>query len=309
MVVINFLDFLKTTLSTNGFGYISGFVNKVVTKGVLKTQNKKIFKYSGLLHLLSTFFVWLSLLFLGTFLIFSSNEGMVVESTTGAEAGLLERFYFSSAILTTLGIGDFIPGTDFTQLLASLLAITGFIMLTTGISYLISVLNGVNQKKSLANYINGMGVSLDEIYEYAAIKGGESNLLNQSSQLRSMIISFTSQHWALPIIHYFFSTEKSFSVAVQIARLYEVLNAMSFNYKNGSVQKAQIRIIQKAIDYLLRMSLNNNINKKFKQAELQKYRMSWKYMDEIAHIDKENDQRMDAFLKSCGWSWKHVYEP
>ena len=302
------MDFFKSTLSSNGLGKMANGINQFLSRLILKTNNKTIYKYSGLFHLLTTFLVWLLLLILGSFFIFISSETMVVNFNTNAAAGLLERFYYTCYVLTTVGIGDFVPGNELSRLFTSLISFSGFIMLTTGISYLINILSGVAAKKNLASYIYGMGNNLDQLYDYCEASNDGSNLIVNSSQLRQLITSYTSQYWSSPIIHYFFSTDKEFAVEVQVARLYEVLNVMKVEFGKGSNERAEISSLENAVNYLLNMSLGQQSDYDFQGEKLLEYRKEWGKYEEDHNYNEKKDKEMDALLESCGWSWRSVFK-
>jgi len=88
--------------------------------------------------------------FCGTFIIFTSGEEMVIHGTTSLPADKTERFYFTGYILSTLGVGDFVPGNDTSRVLVGILSFTGFILITTGLTYLLSIVQAVLKKKELA---------------------------------------------------------------------------------------------------------------------------------------------------------------
>src|SRR5690606_513616 len=158
------------------------------------------FKYSGFLHLLSTALFWLLLLFLGSFLIYASSPEMVVNSDSRVPATMLERLYYTGFVISTLGIGDFIPGKDLSRIFTTILSFSGFILLTTALTYLISVVNTVLQKKQLAIYISTLGSDINEIYESVITPEGVNLLVKNSNSIREMIIKNSSNYIFFPIV-------------------------------------------------------------------------------------------------------------
>ncbi len=53
---------------------------------------------------------------------------MVVNGTTGMPAYKTERFYYTAYVLSTLGIGDFVPGNDHSRVITGILSFSGFIL-------------------------------------------------------------------------------------------------------------------------------------------------------------------------------------
>lgn len=308
IIVLLFMDFFHTTLSSNGFGIMSKFLNQWLSRLLLKINKGKLKDFSGLIHLLFTFSVWVLLLLAGSYMIFSSGERMVINSTTLEGAGAIERFYYTCFVLTTLGVGDFNPGNDLSRILTSILSFSGFVMLTTGMSYLITVLSGAINRRNLASSINAMGQDINKLYEYCKVRSGQSNLITNSSDIKELLIAYSSQHISMPIIHYFFTSEKASSAVVQLARLYEILNVIYNDFPDDTVEKQEIKGLQNTINYLLDTSLFQKKYYNLNEEKLRSYRINWsKYNYSMKHVHKQ-DERMDALLQSAGWSWQDVYE-
>lgn len=308
IIILLFLDFFHTTLSSNGFGIMSKYLNHWLSRLLLKINKGKLKDFSGLIHLLFTFSVWVLLLLAGSYMIFLSGEKMVINSTTLEGAGLIERFYYTCFVLTTLGVGDFNPGNDLSRVLTSILSFSGFVMLTTGMSYLITVLSGIMNRKNLATAIYSMGQDIDRLYNYCKKRNGESNLVKNCGDIKALIIMYSNQHSSIPMIHYFFTSKISSSAVVQLARLYEVSNLIYNDFPLDSLEREEIKGLQNAINDLLSRSLFHKDHYEINKQDLRQYRMSWdKYDYSLEHVHKK-DEHMDALLKSAGWGWKDVYE-
>ena len=180
VIVITFLDFFHTTLSGNGFGFISEVINRLLNRLIIQNKDRGIFIYSGLTHLLINTMVWLVLLFLGAFIVFTAGDEMVIHEMSGLPANNYERFYFTAYVLSTLGIGDYVPGNETSQVLAGILSFTGFILITIGLTYLLSVVQANLKKKELAFLISTTGKDVEEIYNYFKKEDGLSDLVSDA---------------------------------------------------------------------------------------------------------------------------------
>lgn len=306
ILFFTFFDFFHTTLSGNGFWYISAGVNEALSKVILQNKSRSFFDYSGLIHLLFTVLVWLILLVLGTFIIFISSEMMVVNGESKMPASFIERFYYTCFLLSTLGIGDFVPGNRLSQVLSGLLSFSGFILLTTALTYLLSVVNSVLNKKKLALGISTFGQDLWQLYEY--FRNSEENSLNgKSNDLRSAILMNSSNFLAFPIINHFMTRNRDRATEVQLAALYEVLMVFGDEYPEGSWQRAEIKVILNALEAYLNLGLESEEDFDFNPDRLAELRLFWSVRGKNYTNNPWRDRVINASLKSAGWSWEEVY--
>lgn len=307
ILVITFLDFFHTTISGQGFGIISGKLNHLIDRIILRNRNYFIFKYSGFIHLLITTLNWLVLVILGTFIIFLSGDNMVLIAQTKVPATIIERFYFTCYLLSTLGIGDMVPGTALSRILTAILSFSGFILLTTALTYLISVVNAVLQKKQLAAYISTLGGNIEKLYEFVVLRNDLSTLTGISNDLRKLIIENSNYFNFFPIIDYFLTRKKKDSVELQLAILNEVLLVLRGNFKEGSFQREKLTEIDNVIDYYLDLKLLNQKRFIYNAEELHELREFWNKHGETYENDPDRDKAMTTALKGAGWNWEDVY--
>ena len=306
IVILTFIDFFHTTLSTQGYGFISRSLNKAVSYLILTVKNRFLYKYSGLLHLLINSFVWLLLLLAGSCFIFLSEKDMVVNSLTKLPASAIERFYYTCYVISTAGIGDYIPGNRLSRILSGILSFSGFIMLTMNITYLVAVLNAVNNKKNLASYISSMGKNAEKLYNYLLQDGDLA--LESTSDLRSLILKHNVNHLSYPVIQRFLSIPNKFSAAVQLASLYEVLRVLKNKFNTSSQQVQRIDAILAVIDDYLEVHKNEKLFDKDTEV-VKQFRFMWleKYKEKLPQ-PQQMDDLVSATLRSVGKGWKDVYE-
>lgn len=307
IIILTFWDFFHTTLSGKGFWVISGTVNGWLSNLILSYPSKFGFKYSGVAHILLSVGLWLVMLLSGVFMIFASGEDMVVTSGSREPATLVERFYFTCYIISTLGIGDLEPGNEFSKVLTGIFSFKGFILLTIAMTYLLSVISAVLQKKQLALYISSMGQNIEDLYLFCRSENSYATLRLYFPELQKLILQNASSYGYFPIVHYFLSWNRKTSVEVQLASLYEVLIVLREMVKGKRTETLQIDSLLSALDFYLMMGIQEKEKYESEQQELASLREFWAKKGLPYHKSNTMDLAMTASLKSAGWKWKEVY--
>lgn len=308
LIVLIYLDFFHTTLSGNGFGMFSRVLNQVLNRIILQNRSRKIFSYSGIIHLLVTTFLWLAILYLGTFIIYTAGEQMVVDSTTGLPATRIERFYFTGYVLSTLGIGDFVPGNDTSRIVTAILSFSGFILITTGLTYLLSVINAVLSKKQLSFFISTTGEDVEEIYFFLKEQDELSALVSDAESLREQILKNASSYLAFPMVNYFLSKERKSALILQMVTVYEVLMVIRKDWKKNTIQYDKICSIINAIEKYLELGLEEPNAGEYKPEKLKTLRSYWKKFGYEFENNVEVDKQLSSSLQYAGWNWEEVYK-
>ena len=308
IILFTFLDFFHTTLSGNGFGAFSGIVNRLLNRILIQNQNRKIFNFSGVTHLLVTTFLWLSLLVAGTYIIFSSGEFMVIDSSTKLPANQIERFYYTMYLLSTLGIGNFIPGSETSEIISGILSLSGFILVTTGLTYLLNVVNSVLSKKQLAYYISTLGADIAELYEFFKKENNLSGLISDSSDLRQQILKNSSSYIAFPMVNFFLSKDRKSAVIVQLAILYEVIMVLRLDWEKDSLEYSKLTTIIRAVEQYLELGLEKPDSNDKDRELLLTLRGYWRNYGYKYERHVEIDEQFSTSLKYSGWTWEEVYQ-
>lgn len=308
IIVLTFLDFFHTTLSGNGFGFISRGLNRLLNRLIIQNRDRSIFRFSGLLHLLMTAFVWLALLFCGTFIVFMAGEEMVVNGTTFLPATMSERFYYTSYVLSTLGIGNLIPGNETSEILTGILSFSGFVLITTGLTYLLSVVQTVLSKKQLAFFISTLGNDVEEIYLFFKKDENLDGLLSDANDLRKQILQNASSYLAFPMANYFLTKNRNSALIVQLAVLSEVLMVLRMDWEENSPQYAKLCTLINAIEKYLNLGLENPDDDLHNQEQLDTLRSFWMKFGYTFKKKTEMDKRFTSSLYYAGWNWKGVYK-
>lgn len=312
-------DFFYTTLSFNGAGIMSKTTTGALSSFFLylnrHTSSRAILKLSGLVHVLVSLLLWIGLLWVGLFLILSSSSTSIVHATSREPANLVNIFYFSGYTLSTLGMGDFVPAAKGWQVVVAIFSFSGFIFLTTGLSYLLNLTSAVLRKRSLSLYISNLGDSPEEIVANAYDGENFSRLTSRVSTLQEKINKHNQSHFAYPISHYFYSTTRTESLAITLTSFDEALTIIQhYVKKRGSVED-DIRPVREAIDSFLntvqygfmtkledQKGISPNIDK------LRGHNISIKQSTSIDdELLGERRSLLSGFLKSSGWNWNDIY--
>ena len=308
IIVLVFLDFFHTTLSGNGFGFISRELNRLLNRLIIQNRSRSIFKFSGLTHLLVTTFIWLALLFCGTFVIFNAGESMVVNGTTYLPATTSGRFYYTGYVLSTVGIGNLVPGNETSEILTGILSFSGFILITIGLTYLLSVVQAVLSKKQLAFFISTLGSDVEEIYLFFKKDENLDGLLSDANDLRQQILTNASSYLAFPMANYFLTKNRKSALIVQLAILSEVLMILRMDYEKESSEYAKLCTLINAIEKYLNLGLEGPDKDLHNKEKLNTLRSFWMKFGHSFKKHTEMDQRFTSSLYYAGWNWEEVYK-
>lgn len=137
-------DAIKTTLSASHSGPLTNRSISTVWTLLLALHQRhrchRVLSAAGPWLTVGLMTVWLLLALAGWWLLFCSTEDAVVNATTKAPANDVERLYYAGYTWTTLGYGDFVPGSDTWRLAPPLAAANGFFLFTLTITYMLSII-------------------------------------------------------------------------------------------------------------------------------------------------------------------------
>ena len=236
-------DFIFTTVSINGAGPISkrlsAFIARLFLKLSIITQRRTLLRYSGASVILSLICWWIGGLWLGFFLLLLSDQSSIINASPSSSVDTMDKIYYSAYVLSTMGNGDFIPGSSLWQIIVGIFSFSGFIFITTAMTYLISVSSAVIHKRSLA-------LQIADIMSLTEDEGRLAFLINHSNELRGMINKHTQNHLAYPIVHFFISINKNASFSFGLNNLNELL----IQIQESSTSSIEIKPFINAIDNL-----------------------------------------------------------
>lgn len=191
-------------------------------------QNPRLLSLSGPLIFMLTLTVWILLLWTGWTFIFAGAEAILIDTLNRGPVSWTDRIYFVGYTVFTLGIGDFAPQEGIWQLITILATGSGLLFVTLTVTYALSVLDAVTQKRAFATNVSGFGTHSEDIVRRAwngeEFQGLDLPLNTFTTQLTTL----TENHKAYPILHYFHSAQADRSPAVEITALDDALTLLWF---------------------------------------------------------------------------------
>lgn len=257
--------------------------------------------------------LWVVLLWLGWYLIFSSVETSVVDAVTRETASGFDRFYFVGYTIFTLGNGDFAPNGAAWQLATVLATASGLILVTLAITYLISVLSAVVNKRTFAARVHAMAETPEDFVVKTWDGGAFTGLDLVLSSLAEDLTRLATQHLAYPVIHYYHPSGRRGSAAVAVAVLDETVTILTAGVDSPArPARAVLRSVRGAVEGYLETLSGGSI--RWSDADPALPDLDGVRVAGIPTVDDtdyhaERDQARDrrrklrGLVESDGWEW------
>ncbi|MDT0646458.1 ion channel [Zunongwangia sp. F260] len=309
ILLIAIHDFFYTTLSASGAGFVSknvAILSDRILQFFVRTFGRKVYNYHGLFINLMILVVWLFLIWLGLFLVYSSNPEAITNSS-GRVANYWERLYFTGYTLSTLGMGNFKPTSPFFELVTSCFSFFGFIFFTSSMTYFLSVSSAVVKKRTLAKSIYNLGHNPQAIVK-KILALDSSYSFQQILELQEKVDGHSVSHQAYPVVHFYSRSEVKDSFSINIARLDEALTFL-LKSKKGENLREELEILRSSLSNFLQ-NLDKNFSRSLPKAEASRS------SEDLPHsLTERNSQELierrrilEGLLKSEGLSWRQVVE-
>lgn len=225
------IDLLWTTLWVEGgAGPLTSLLMASTWRVFRATMSpdSRLLTLSGPSILVLGFTMWITLLWAGWTFVFASDPGALVDTIDGGALSWYEWFYFTGYSLFTLGNGDFAPRDGVWQIVTALTTASGMLFVTLSVTYVLSVLDAVTQKRSFASGVTGLGMASVAVVQRGwngeEFRGLELPLNTFTEQLNTL----TSNHKAYPVLHYFHSRQPEQAPVVAVAVLDDALTILRF---------------------------------------------------------------------------------
>jgi hypothetical protein len=230
LIMMVLRDLITTTLSFQGAGRITRFISEKIWRLFLRASNRKgtskLLDHVGYLNMVVIILTWVVGMWLGAFLLLLTDPLSVLDSSTNVAATTWEKLYFSGYTLSTLGNGDFKPGSTIWDIITNLLAFSGLAFITVSITYIMPVLSAVILQVKLSVFINCMGDTPQQILINGWDGKNFDRLLKHDAEISNAVIQHSENHKAYPIIHYFHNSTLKKSIIPSLAMLDEAISML-----------------------------------------------------------------------------------
>ncbi|MFW6290649.1 MAG: ion channel [Mariniphaga sp.] len=311
LLALAMYDFFFTTLSGGGAAFITRFVTFISHKSLqlcVKLFGRSVYKFSGMAINLSVLLVWVVLIWIGLYLVFSSDPIGIVNDK-GRMANNWERLYYTGYTLSTLGMGNFSPTTPVFEMLTSIFSFFGFIFFTTSMTYLISVSSAVIHKRSLALAIRNLGKNPEEMVYRLLNQDITLSRMNLSS-LQDKIERHSVNLQAYPVLHNFANSQIPGSLSLNLVTLDEALSIL-LNSKEGEKMKNALTSIRSSLTYFLNHIDENFSRTLHKEAGPDVHKLPGWEIISSSYINDPNlyyrRKILGGLLKSESFEWQDVY--
>jgi hypothetical protein len=226
-------DVGATTISLSAVrGPFSGRLSAVVWSvgNRLRTKRRRLQRITGPLLLISILIGWFVTLTAGWTLIFSADGALTSTAAPEQQTSQVrwvDALFFVFGRLIGTGSSSLEPDEAGWSTAVALLTLSGVILLTLVIAWILPVVAAVVQKRALASKISALGGSPQGIV-CQAWTGRDLGDLNL--HLLPMIGELTilaQRHLAYPVIHYFHSSDDRTAIGPRIAALDEAITLIA----------------------------------------------------------------------------------
>lgn len=195
------MDMGLTVLHPTIRGPVSHRVTRLVwrlARAVARASGRRVvLEFAGPLVIVSLLATWIVGLWLGFGLVLVPSIAHFSSSVRLGHSGLLAALYASATDLTTLGIGDLLPGSAGARVVVSAEAMAGVATVSAAISYVLSVYPLATQTRAYALLLSDLGLRTPEgamAYLRAAGDAGLSDiherLINGHQSLRRFSVLY-----------------------------------------------------------------------------------------------------------------------
>lgn len=230
LLLINTIDFILTTLLVGRGGPITSVISNKLWQFFLfihkKTSSHRFLSMVGTFLILVNLSFWIISIWLGWFLVFNISPDSVLRTDTLSPADAWEKFYFIGFTFITLGVGDYQPGSDIWRIFSVLVSLNGLIFLTLAITYLLSVVSAVVDKRAVAAYISSLGYTPEDILTRSFQNSKLDNLTPHFNALTPKLLHLAQEYLAYPVLHSFHSPKVETAIVLSVAALDEALTTI-----------------------------------------------------------------------------------
>ncbi|TYL37637.1 hypothetical protein CV102_16500 [Natronococcus pandeyae] len=231
------VDIIWTTLWVDGgSGPLSGRLTTAIWQGLRfsSDDHPKVLSTAGPVILALTLAMWIALLWVGWTFLFAGDETALISTHTGEAADWSGRFYYVAYTMFTNGNGDYTPTTSGWEIASSFTTATGMAFVTLGVSYVLTVLGAVSDKRAFANSVTGLGERSEAFVRAGWTEEEFRGLDLPVESLASDLSHLADQHKAYPILHYYHSERGKRASAMAVPIFDEALTLFRYGVEEDA---------------------------------------------------------------------------
>ncbi|AWB86141.1 FUSC family protein [Mycetocola zhujimingii] len=236
VLAVTLVDVFLSALNYDEAGFVAGRVARwqwALTRRFTRRMSRRwrpvVLRQVIGLQVMGTVITWIGGTIIGYGLIYLGSMRGKNFTYDGVHGDLFGAMYFSTAQLSTVGTSQLTPNTDFLRILSVIETLTGVVLVSLILTFLLGVYDAISNLRSLSSqfYSAGDGVS-DPISSLAPyFPGGTETGLD--SHLQSVSDSFSSYTDGVRLHHaayYFQSGRDTFSLPYSIQMLAGIIGGL-----------------------------------------------------------------------------------
>ena len=204
-IIITLRDIYQELFDPNAYGRLSHLIKRSLWPVFrqLAVYDKRILSLAGPMSVITIILGWVLLLAVGWALVILPHLPQAFLLSTGLappnNAGFISAVYVSTVTMVTLGYGDITPTGDWFRILLPLEALTGMVVLTASVTWVLSLYPVIDRRRSFAHMISLVRHSEAESGEFGKDEEDAQTLETLSSQL----IDVVGDLKRFPVTYYF----------------------------------------------------------------------------------------------------------
>ena len=315
------VDLFWTTLGTHGGGRISAPITRVLWAAVRKIHQRRPFhrvlSFVGSILLFGLVLFWVLLVWLGWTLVFTGSPTAVIVEKTGEPVDVWTRIYFVASLMFTPGSSQYVPNGSVWKIAASLAAGSGLVVVTLSITYILSVLSAIIEKRTLASAVWDIGGTPERIIDRSWTGEKFEDIQQHMIEIITGLELLAENHLAYPIIEYFHGENRRVAAPLRIAALYDTLLLLREGV-DASVRPPKLVLYSTcdAIENLTDVLLGEFISPAKEPPPRPDFEIlrsrAVPVRDEkeyIAAVESYNEvrRRLLGMIHDSGWTWEDVF--
>ncbi len=207
LIAIVGVDVFYTVFSNRGGGWLTNLWTSGVWSLLLRIHRRftthRLLAFAGPGLLLSIVLIWYSMLVIGWACLYASTDTSVINSDKQFVTSFDDKVFFVGVTLSTLGYGNMVPnGVPWTYL-GNITALSGTVLLTASLTYVLAVLQASIERRQLATMINTIGTSTEEFLSRTCHGVHRSVLDSHLLTIANHIDNHAHKHVNYPILRFF----------------------------------------------------------------------------------------------------------